>query len=400
MRIIRKSQAYIKESMDGTGKAYYIYCALLLIIASVGIFYNLRFIEVGHGISGLNDMVPWGIYISGLAFFIGCSAGATMVGLMIHAFGREEYHPVGTRAIILALLSIFAAVQCIMLDVGNPFRAMKIPFLLRNETSMFFVSSSSYMGFMALLTAELVFTIKLTLGTVKGTVKARDKKIARILGIGAVPYALVVVHSFTGTIFGVVKAREMWNTPLLPVHFVTSALASGFALVILVAVITSIIEKKALLSDKAFNHMGTLLCYFLIATLFLDVFDYIILLYSATEEGMEIWHLLTGRFSPLFILNLGGLALAMIIVTFKKGRTQKGLLIATVVTLLAIGAYRINIISVSQLIPLFSELGELQYVPTPAEIAPLVGLIALLMFLYAVLTKLLPLEDKVHIAEE
>ncbi|RJQ48144.1 MAG: hypothetical protein C4538_04255 [Nitrospiraceae bacterium] len=389
---MKELSGHIRENIAGSNRIFYVYCFILLVIAVVGLSQAVKSLAFGHGHSTMSDMVPWGMYISGLAFFIGCSAGATMVGLLIHGFGREDYHPVGTRAILLALLSIFGAMNCVMMDVGNPFRAMKIPFLLRNETSMFFISSSSYMGFMTILGAELFMTIKIT----RGKASSRDKLLAKLLAIVAVPYALVVVHSFTGTIFGVVKAREMWNTPLLPIHFVTSALASGFALVILVTVITSWIHNKELVSMDTFNHMGFLLLFFLIATVFIDVFDYIILSYSATEEGMETWHLLTGRYLVTFLINMGGLFSALTIVAFKKGRTPRGLLYATSITLLAIVAYRINIISVGQLVPLYPELGELEYIPNIHEVAPFIGLVALLMFIYAVLTKVLPLEDKVH----
>jgi molybdopterin-containing oxidoreductase family membrane subunit len=383
---------YVKESMRGTSKVFYIYCIVLMIIAVTGLSKVIQFLVHGHGGSGMSDFIPWGIYISALAFFIGCSAGATMIGLLIHGFGHENYHPIGTRAILLALLSIFAATQCVMMDVGNPFRAMKIPFLLRNETSMFFISSTSYMGFMALLTGELVSTIMVT----RGKASARVKKIAKILGIAAVPYALIVVHSFTGTIFGVVKAREMWNSPLLPIHFITSALASGFALVILVAVLTSKANKRQLLRPETYNHMGILLCFFLTATVFLDVFDYLIIIYSSTIEGLETWHLLTGRYALPFAINMGGLFAATIIVAFKKGRTPLGLLISTAITIIAIAAYRFNLLSVGQMIPLYPEIGELQYIPTLTEVMPLVGLIALLMLTYSILTKLLPMEETVH----
>jgi molybdopterin-containing oxidoreductase family membrane subunit len=273
---------------------------------------------------------------------------------------------------------------------------MKIPFLLRNETSMFFISSTSYMGFMAILVAELVSTIQVT----RGKASSRGKKVAKLLGIIAVPYALIVVHSFTGTIFGVVKAREMWNTPLLPVHFVTSALASGFALVILVTIITSWANRKDLVSRETYNHMGIMLCFFLIATVFLDTFDYLIISYSGTEEGLETWHLLTGRYLPTLLINMVGLYAALAIVSFKKYRTPKGLLYASSITIIAIAAYRINLISIGQLVPLYHELGEIQYVPNIHEIAPFIGLVAMLMFVYALLTKVLPLEDKVHLMEE
>jgi Ni/Fe-hydrogenase subunit HybB-like protein len=392
MSIINSALVHVRESLAGADKTFYIYCLILLIIAVLGLGGAITAVAEGHHHSNMSDMVPWGVFISGLAFFIGLSAGATMVGLLIHGFGREDYHPIGTRAILIGLVSIFAAMGCVMMDVGNPFRAMKIPFLLRNETSMFFISSTSYMGFMAILLAELISTIQVT----RGKANIKGKRIAKILGIIAVPYALIVVHSFTGTIFGVVKAREFWNTPLLPVHFVTSALASGFALVILVTIITSWVNRKDLVSRETYNHMGIMLCFFLIATVFLDTFDYIILSYSGTEEGLETWHLLTGRYLPTFLINIVGLYTAVAIVSFKKYRNPKGLLYASSITIIAIAAYRINLISIGQLVPLYPELGEIEYVPNIHEIAPFIGLVAILMFLYAVLTKVLPMEDELH----
>jgi molybdopterin-containing oxidoreductase family membrane subunit len=392
MSIINSALVHVRERLAGADKKFYIYCLILLIIAVLGLGGAITAVAEGHHHSNMSDMVPWGVFISGLAFFIGLSAGATMVGLLIHGFGREDYHPIGTRAILIGLMSIFAAMGCVMMDIGNPFRAMKIPFLLRNETSMFFISSSSYMGFMTILLAELISTIQVT----RGKAKSRGKRVAKILGIIAVPYALIVVHSFTGTIFGVVKAREFWNTPLLPVHFVTSALASGFALVIFVTIITSWVNRKDLVSRETYNHMGIMLCFFLIATVFLDTFDYIILSYSGTEEGVETWHLLTGRYLPTFLINMVGLYAAVAIVSFKKYRNPKGLLYASSITIIAIAAYRINLISIGQLIPLYPELGEIEYVPNIHEIAPFIGLVAILMFLYAVLTKVLPMEDEMH----
>jgi Ni/Fe-hydrogenase subunit HybB-like protein len=91
-----------------------------------------------------------------------------------------------------------------------------------------------------------------------------------------------------------------------------------------------------------------------------------------------------------------GLYAALIMTISKKFRSPRGLFCVSVIVIIAIAAYRINLISIAQLIPLYHELGEIQYVPNMHEVAPLIGLMAALMLLYAILTKVLPLEDKVH----
>ena len=377
--------------MKSPGRSFYILIAILLPIIGWGGFNWLRFLTYGPGFTGSSDVVPWGIYISGLAYFIGLSAGATIVGLLIHAFGREDYAPMGIRAILIGLLCIFAAIQFVLADLGVPFRSLKVPLILRNLTSLFLISSTSYYGFIAILSAELYYTVKVT----RGKANEIDEKIAKWLGILAVPYALWVVHAFTGAIFGVVKARELWHTPMLPVHFVVSAIASGFALVILVAVVTSKIEKRELLGRETFDHMGRLLAFFVVLTLFLDFFDYFILRYSGEKEAMETWHILTTRYALLFMINIGGLVLAFLILLFKKGRTPNGLLIATSIVELAIIAYRIDLISVGQLTPLFPGMGELYYHPTLPEISLALGILAQIILLYVVLTRIIPMEETV-----
>lgn len=377
--------------MKNLSRSFYIFIAILLAIIAWGGFNWLRFLSHGAGLTGSSDVVPWGIYISGLAYFIGVSAGATIVGLLIHAFGREDYAPMGIRAILLGLLCIFGATLFVLVDLGVPFRGLKVPLILHNITSIFLISSTSYYGFMAILLAELYFTVKITRG--KSTEK--DEKIAKWLGILAVPYALWVVHAFTGAIFGVVKAREMWNTPMLPVHFVISAIASGFAMVILLSVITSKIEKREILTLETYDHMGRLLAFFVVVTLFLDFFDYFILRYSGTKEAMETWHILTTRYVPVFATNIGGLILAFFILVFKKGRTPNGLLIATSVIQVAIIAYRIDLVSVGQLAPLFPGMGELVYYPTLPEISVALAVVSLILLLYVVLSKIIPMDETV-----
>jgi molybdopterin-containing oxidoreductase family membrane subunit len=377
------------RTLKNKSKPFYVFILILLAFIAVGQFNWMRYLTHGPGPTGSSDMVPWGIYISGLAYFIGLSAGATIVGLVHHAFGRHDYKPIAVRAIILGLVCIFGATQFVLVDLGVPFRGLKVPIILHNLSSLFLVSSTSYYGFMAILGGELYYSIKV----VTGKASERETAIAKWLGILAVPYALWVVHAFTGSIFGVVKAREMWNTPMLPVHFVISAIASGFALAILVAIITSKAEKRELLSNDTYDHMGKLLAFFVLLTVFLDFFDYFILRYSAKLEAMETWHIITTRYLTTFVLNIGGLVVAFIMLLFKKWRTAKGLFVVTILVQVAIISYRINLVSVGQLAPLFPGMGEIQYIPTFSEITVALGIIAIVILLYTVLSTLLPVEE-------
>jgi Ni/Fe-hydrogenase subunit HybB-like protein len=380
--------------MKETSRAFYVFITLMFIIAVWGGYNWVRIMFIdGVGITGSSDFVPWGVYIIGFVFFVGASAGASMIGLLIHGFGREDYKPLGTRAILVGFLSLMAAVLFLMSDVGNPFRAMLLPAVLRNTTSMLVYTSMTYAGFAALMLGELYYAVQITR---RGGVGSHmQEKMAKVLAILALLFALMVVHAPHGALFAFITAREMWNTPLLPPHFVVVAIASGTSIMILVAIITSKIDKRELVSMSTLIHMGKLLALFLIITLFLDFFDFLVMNYSGKPAGKEIWHLLTGRFAPLFIINTAGMFVAMLILIFKWGRTIKGLFIASALTVIAIVAYRIDLVVVAQTPPLFPGIGEVYYIPTAPEMAVVAGIIALAIFLYTVLTKVLPMEETV-----
>ncbi len=380
--------------MKDTGRVYYSVLILLLFPIAWGGYSWIRIMFIdGVGITGSSDLVPWGVFIVGFVFFVGTSAGASLMGLMIHGFGRKDYEPLGTRAILVGFLSLMAAVLFLMSDVGNPLRAALLPAVLRNPTSMLVYTSMTYAGFAALMSGELYYAVKIT--RLGGVGSHWDEKMAKLLAILALFFALMVVHAPHGALFAFVKAREMWNTPLLPPHFVVVALASGTALMILVAILTSKIEKRELVSKETLEHMGGLLAFFLIVTLFMDFFDFLVMNYSGKPGGLEIWHILTGRFAPLFLTNTIGMFTAMLILLFKRGRTIKGLFIASSITMIAIIAYRIDLIVVAQIPPLFPGIGEIYYTPTVPEMAVVAGIISLALFLYLVLTKALPMEERI-----
>ena len=354
----------------------------ILILLGASSFYT-QSVE-GHYVTGISKQVPWGIYVAGFVFLVGISAGSTLIGLLVHAFGRVDYKPLGTRALLVGLFSLLGSMLLIMADVGAPLKMALIPWVLRNPTSIFFYTSLAYDIFGAILLAELYYALKIT----RGQATDGDKQTAKWLAIIALPFALVALAALDGALFGFVKARELWNNPLLPAHFVVAALVTGTAILILVAV------KRKLVGENTLNHMGKLLGVFIAVTIFFDFFDLLILKYSATPEGIEAWGLLTGRHALLLALNVGGLIVALLIVMFKNGRTTvAGLSVASLLALGAIAAYRYNLVIVGQEVPLLPNLPVVHYSATGTEISVLVGVVALVMFCYSVATRILPMEE-------
>jgi molybdopterin-containing oxidoreductase family membrane subunit len=370
--------------------AFFTWIGILAILVVAGLYSFYRQTFEGHYLTGLTDATPWGLYIAGFVFFVGTSAGATIVGLLIHAFGRQEYAPLGTRAILVGLLSLAAAVLFIVVHVGSIPRTLLLPWVWRSSTSMFTYTSITYYVFGLMLLAELYLAVRIT----RGLANARDRWIAKWLAIAAVPFALMVLHAPHGALFAVLIAREFWNNPLLPPHFAAVALVSGTALVLLVAIITSGLQGRAIVTRPTLAHMGMLLAFFIAITGFFDFFDLVVFAYSDRLEGGEARHFLTTTHLPLSILQVFGYLFAFVVLLFRWGRTTPWLAAASVAALLAVAAYRYNLVTVGISIPLYPFVQHVHYRPTLSEGLVAAGIVAGMLLAYAVATKLLPMEER------
>ncbi len=362
---------------------------VLAAIILLGFVNFIRQTVDGHHLTGLTNDNPWGLYISGFAFFIGTSAGATIIGGLIHAFGRKDYEPLATRALIVGLLCLMAAVLFIMVDVTSLPRMVRLPILWRNETSMFTYTSASYYVFGLLLVAEIYLAVKTTLGKASDSEKAWAKGLA----IAAVPFALIVVHAVTGSLFAVVKAREFWNSPLLPPHFAVAALLSGLATMTLVAALGSTLSGRQIVSRETLSHMGILVGIFIAVAAFMDLFDFIVFSYSDTITGNMAWEFLRGSNLPVSVVHVGGYIVALSILLSKRGRETPWLTVAAAVAIIAVAAYRYNLTIVGQAPPLMPFLEDPTYAPTWVEGSIAAGIVAFVVLGYSVLTRVLPMEE-------
>jgi len=368
---------------------FYAWIGFLAVIVVIGLINFIRQTTDGHHLTGLSDALPWGLYITGFVFFVGASAGATIVGLMVHAFGRDDYAPLATRALLVGLLCLAAAVLFIAVDVGSIPRMLRLPFIWRNETSMFTYTSLTYYVFGALLLAELFYTTKVT----RGEATTGDKTVAKWLAIAAVPFALVVVHAPHGGLFAVVESRDFWANPLLPPHFAVVALLTGTALMMGVAVVTSLVDGRDLVSKKTVAHMGLLLALFIAIAAFMDFFDFLLYKYSDQFAGNEAWEALWSDGIVLSTLHVGGYVVALSIILLNRGRSVGWLGAAAAIAVIAAASYRFNLIAAGQSAPLLPFLEDVSYSPTWVEISISAGIVALITLAYSVATRVLPMEE-------
>jgi molybdopterin-containing oxidoreductase family membrane subunit len=357
-----------------------IWYALLIIVLIVGLIGVYNQIVQGHSVTGISKEIPWGVYVAAFTFFIGISTGSTLIGFIIHVFKLENLKPLEYRAVALGLVTLIGAIFFVMLDVGNPIRMMKVPFLMRNTTSVFFYSSLSYYAFGLLLLLLFLALTKLK----KNPENEKLQKRVRIMSIIAFPMAMGIVLVPDGALFSFVKAREFWNRPLLLPHFANAALVSALAVIVIIGFISKRIQKTEILNQSARHLLRIVLIFLVAGVLFLDLFDILVLKYSEKPEGIEAWHLLTTDHLYLFILNLGGLLVALLLLLSNFGKKLSGMLLASILIVFAISAYRYNLIIVGQEIPLLEGVEVIKYRITSTEVAICAGITSLIILAYQI----------------
>ncbi len=199
----------------------------------------------GHVNAAYGSYVPWGLWVAEYTYFIGLSAGAFLLSTLVYVFNVRRLEKVGKLALLMALVTLFAAMFLIFLDLGHPERAWKL---------MFSTNFSSIMGWMIwlytayfiLLLVEFWFALRgdlaewgarnalarfLTFGRrdTSAVALAADRRTLRTLGSIGVPLA-IAFHGGVGALFGVLGSRPYWNSGLTPIVFLVGALLSGGAL--------------------------------------------------------------------------------------------------------------------------------------------------------------------------
>ena len=116
---------------------------VLLILMGVGGYaYYLQYTqgEVVTGMRNLGTMggATWGVYISFLVYFIGLSFAGISIAAMIRLLGLEKIKPIARMAEALTVIALILGAFCILVDVGQPLRAITNLFRYARPASPFF----------------------------------------------------------------------------------------------------------------------------------------------------------------------------------------------------------------------------------------------------------------------
>ena len=392
--------------------------ALLVVIMGIGAFAWLAYqFTTGLIVTGMRDIIAWGLYIITFIFFIGLSAGGLIISSSSHVFGVERWKPIARLATLMAFVCVAVAGVTIVLDLGQPLRLLNL-FTSPQIDSPFIWDLTVVMSYMIISVVDLWFMCRTDLAKkhsifafgmndLSDRAVARDHKAVKVISFVALP-AAIMLHSVTAWIFGLQTARPWWNTAVLAPVFLVSAMVSGLALLIVIALIVmwrGLLE----LDMSVLYEIGKLLAVVLLVDFFLKSAELLTEYWPQTDPSLARLSLVTaGPFTPLFILEwiIGGIIPLAILVYPRTRKNIAGLMIACVLIIVGVFAYRIELIVPGFVVPLIAlppgqSLGQYipgvgsyavtgTYTPTWVEYAVTSAMFALGAFIVTIAARIIP----------
>jgi len=334
-------------------KTFKIFSVLWVIAFSIGLIALIFKFATGEKLAGYGSYVPWGLWVALYFHFVGIAGGVFAIGalgyfLNLHGF-RESFRVI----IIISAVSIVSGLFSIWLDLGQPFRFVRILYA-PNFGSMMAFNAWMYMIFLATLAGIFYLTLN------KADQKDLQDKSGWLIPLIALGFLFSIAFpSQSGAFFGVVDAKPFWSSPLLPLLFLTSAIVSGSAALLLV--FTFLYFQRVNIYDQPFTILryitiGGIAFYFIA-----EFAEFSLVFWSPNSEIRDAVELiLFGPFWWVFwLVHIGGAVISVYLLV--TGKTYQSLGTGAFIVVVSFISARLNILIPGQAVSELKGLKEAFY---------------------------------------
>jgi dimethyl sulfoxide reductase membrane subunit len=368
-------------ALMNAGPRYWAFVSLLLTFLALGALAYVAQLQHGGAVMAMRDNYPWGLWFTNYMYYVGLSAGGLVVYASVHLFGAKQFAPLSRLAVLQAGVLVMLALMGIITDMERPWRAVWM-LLTPNPTSPFVYTGSAANIYMIICFVDLWVLITGFGG----------HKLAHRMTLIALPFA-IYLHTTTAFVLALNKSRELWNSAMMVPIFLTSATASGIALLLLVAYVMK--RFKVLeLTSAMFRSLSTLLATVIIMDLFMLVVEIAVVFWPTSAQPghvLRFSQFLTGPywFTLVPVLVLGVTAFALL-APAKTRHLPAIQITAASMYVVAIFLKRYTLMSMGFAI---NPLGQYTppYVPSLVEVLLALGILAFGMLIMTVGAKVLPL---------
>jgi Ni/Fe-hydrogenase subunit HybB-like protein len=364
----------------------------LVVLAALGVAAMVYRFAGGLGAAtALNDGYPWGLWIAfdvvtGTA--LGC--GGYAVALLVYVLNKGQFHPLVRPALLTSALGYSLAAVSIMLDVGRPWLLYRVPAYVKhwNYSSALFEVALCVMAYVAVLWIEVSpsFLERWREGPT-GLFKSLGDNLLPVLE-KALPFVIalgLLLPTMHQSSLGVLmllagkKLHPLWSTPLLPLLFLISCLAMGYAVVVFESTLSSVAFKRPR-EGRMLAGLGKAVVPFLWAWAGIRLVDILLRGKLSLLFALD-WLVL------LFLVEIALIVVPAVLLMSPARRESPGdLFRAAVLMILAGTLYRIDTFIVA-----FHPGAQYAYFPSLAEMLATVGIVAIEILAYVFFVKRFPI---------
>jgi molybdopterin-containing oxidoreductase family membrane subunit len=316
------------------GKGLTVAIVVTAIVMCIGIALWMVQLSGGMVQTGMRNRDSWGLYLINFMLFVGLSTGASMMAAFPVAFGMKGFGDISKVAIWASICCACAAIGFVVVDLGGPARLWEL-FVYSNL-------SSPLMWDVISLGIYLVMSIVYLLALVRNQAGRTTDASVRVLSVIMLVVSVFVLVVDAG-IFSLAPSQEYLHTALMGPWFIVSAIDSGAALVLILALV---LRKSGYVSFAQHDaeSLGKIVAVFVCVDILFYVCDLLTNGYYGGSGAEIVAMLTTGALAPVFWTQMVLMAIALVLFFAPKLHSNGGMILASVLVIVAVFCKRVQIL--------------------------------------------------------
>lgn len=318
----------------------FLFWVIWLVLAALGSYGLLTFLSSGHLATGYGSYVPWGLWIAVYFLGVGIAGGCFVIGALEFILATPNSQSIRElrAAIVTSIAAILPAFLLVWFDLGRMERLFSV---ITNPSFTSMMAFNAWMYNIFLIIAGLAWLL---------TFVDRSVLLKPLLVLGSI--LAILFPSQSGVFFEAVATNPFWNSPLLTLLFLTSAISLGAAVLLIVRILGGSATLRNQVEYASLEAGMRRLRFIAVITLLLYIVfefaEFSITLWNPGRHSVSVDFLLFGPYWYVFWLIHGVLGVIIPLILFSTKSTAAWLT-GSVLTVIGFLAARLGILIPGQM---------------------------------------------------
>lgn len=362
----------------------------LVVALLSGVFAMIQVLLNGLQVTGLSDIVPWGLWITIDLSAIALGAGAFTFSAAVYLFRIHRLDVLARPAVFVGFLGYTSAMLALAMDIGRPDRFYH-PLIYWNVHSVLWEITWCVVLYSSVLFLEVfpVVAESAFFDRWPGVRRLAHRVHGLTPVLAVIGMGLSLLHqSSLGATYGVLSGRAIWFKPSLPIMFIISAVAGGMSLTLLATMVSCKLLHKDLIKADVKREVARVIGYTTLAYIYIKLWDWAATSYYSHAPGtasalqrLQATTPYTTTFWGIEII-LAGIVPAVILLYQPLRRNDRALMAALALICLGVVVNRWNVTLSGLVAPpdwspgVLGNVVAATYFPSITEIMVAVGIVA------------------------